>query len=238
VFSPRAWLKLQYLCHRGETEIGAFGISAETDPLYVEQVVTVRQRCSAATVAFDDEAVADFFDDQVDQGLPPWRFGRIWLHTHPGDSPMPSSTDEVTFARVFGNCDWAVMFILARGGNTYCRAQVSIGAGPTRRRLRVPLEVSVDYSNLDQCLGSLDPQTWAAEYDANVEDIGFMPMRRQVRPDQDEPGDIDDLLDWFDALDPTEQEAFLEPAIEDEDPFAGLVDERAADPAEEVLDAD
>jgi predicted PurR-regulated permease PerM len=33
-------------------------------------------------VAFDDAAVADFFDEQVDQGVVPERCGRIWIHTH------------------------------------------------------------------------------------------------------------------------------------------------------------
>src|SRR5947209_14095353 len=42
------------------------------------------------------------------------QFARLFMHTHPGNSPQPSATDEETFARVFGRCDWAVMFILAR----------------------------------------------------------------------------------------------------------------------------
>ena len=57
----------------------------------------------------DDEAVSVFFEDQVDLGRKPEQFFRLWCHTHPGDSPDPSSIDEETFARVFGRCDWAVM---------------------------------------------------------------------------------------------------------------------------------
>ncbi|MBN8625679.1 MAG: hypothetical protein J0M17_09330 [Planctomycetes bacterium] len=41
----------------------------------------VRQTCSAVTVKFDDIAVADFFDEQVDLGLAPERFSRVWIHT-------------------------------------------------------------------------------------------------------------------------------------------------------------
>ena len=74
VFSPRAWLKLQYLCHAGPTEVGGFGLSHADDPLYLEDVLLVRQRCTMATVAFDDAAVADLFDRMADAGIPPARF--------------------------------------------------------------------------------------------------------------------------------------------------------------------
>ena len=47
-----------------------------------------------ASVSFDDEAVADLFDTQVDAGRKPEQFARVWLHSHPGDSPRPSNTDE------------------------------------------------------------------------------------------------------------------------------------------------
>ena len=67
--------------------------------------------------------MAEFFDEQVDQGWQPAQFPRIWIHTHPGDSAQPSPTDEETFARAFGQTDWAVMFILAQGGQTYCRLE-------------------------------------------------------------------------------------------------------------------
>ena len=79
-FAPLAWLKLQFLCHLGDTEIGGFGITAKDDLLYVEDFVTVRQRTSMVTVAMDDQAVADFTDRCVDAGLPPQRFLRVWCH--------------------------------------------------------------------------------------------------------------------------------------------------------------
>ena len=96
-FSPLAWLKLQFFCHHATTEIGGFGLSAEDDPLFIEQFQTVKQEASAVTVAFDDAAVADFFDEGVDRGHSPARFARVWLHTHPGASVDPSHTDEDTF---------------------------------------------------------------------------------------------------------------------------------------------
>ena len=124
-FSPTAWAKLLYLRDCGSTEVGGFGIAPADDLLYLADLKLVRQQCTAVSVVFDDTAVADYFDEQVEAGRVPGQFGRIWLHTHPGDSPLPSCVDEETFARVFGRCDWALMFILARGGQTYCRLRFS-----------------------------------------------------------------------------------------------------------------
>src|SRR6516225_6255917 len=83
-FAPRAWLKFQFLCHAGPTEVGAFGLTDAADLLYVEDLLVVKQRTTAVTVAFDDTAVADMFDEMADAGIPPGRFARVWLHTHPG----------------------------------------------------------------------------------------------------------------------------------------------------------
>ena len=59
VFAPLAWLKLQYFCHAGPTEIGGFAITAAHDPLYVEDFQTVRQQASPLSIHFDDAAVAE-----------------------------------------------------------------------------------------------------------------------------------------------------------------------------------
>ncbi|QDV52159.1 MPN domain-containing protein [Gimesia fumaroli] len=95
------------------------GVTDAEHPRFVKDIVLVSQACTEVTVSFDDAAVADFFDDQIDAGRHPEQFARIWIHTHPGRSAEPSRVDHETFARVFGNCDWAVMFILARYGATY-----------------------------------------------------------------------------------------------------------------------
>lgn len=112
------------------------------------------------TVEFDDEAVADFFDEQVDAGLKPEQFGRIWIHTHPGSSAQPSRTDETTFARCFGNADWAVMFILAKGGDTYCRLQFNVGPKASQQ-----IEVEIDF---EITFPATDHDAWQAEYETNV----------------------------------------------------------------------
>jgi proteasome lid subunit RPN8/RPN11 len=136
-FSPTAWAKLLFLRDVGDTEIGAFGIAANDDFLFVEDVQLVAQACTSVSVKFDDAAVATFFDEQVDRGRPEL-FARLWLHTHPGNSAEPSGTDEATFARVFGRSDWAVMFILAAGGQTSARLQLNVGPGA---EVQLPVEV-------------------------------------------------------------------------------------------------
>ena len=92
-FLPTAWAKLLFFRDKGETEISGFGITEPDDLLCVTDFVTIKQDATVASISLDDEAVADFFESQVDAGRKPEQFFRIWLHTHPGDSPSPSSID-------------------------------------------------------------------------------------------------------------------------------------------------
>src|ERR1035437_2320777 len=91
-FTPYAWAKLLFFRDAGDTEIGGFGITRITgeDLLLVQDFVTVKQGDTAVTVAFDDDAVADFYEDQVDLGRRPEQFSRVWIHSHPGASASPS----------------------------------------------------------------------------------------------------------------------------------------------------
>lgn len=165
-FAPLAWLKLQWFCHQGDTEIGGFGITDKRDPLYVEEFITVRQTVTSVSVRFEDQAVADFFDTCVDRGLKTENFARIWIHTHPGSSAEPSGTDEQTFARVFGSCDWSVMFILSRTARTYARLAFAAGPGG---ELLVP--TNVDWASLPNDLAlrrSLPVADWEQEYADHV----------------------------------------------------------------------
>lgn len=168
-FAPLAWLKLQFFCHVGPTEVGGFGIAAKDDPLYVEDFVTVRQDVTQTTVRFDDNAVADFFDGCVDRGLPVERFGRLWCHTHPWASVTPSNMDEETFAGCFGHCHWSVMFILGRTGLTYARLALRVGPGA-----EIELPVTVDWSAWPDCLAAgsgqweTHLQRWQAEFNDHI----------------------------------------------------------------------
>ena len=159
-FSPWAWAKLLFLRDLGPTEVGGFAISDAQDLLYLEDFVLIRQECSPVTVAFDDDAVAEFFDAQIDAGRRPAQFGRVWVHSHPGTSATPSRVDEETFARVFERCDWAVMAILAQGGQTFARLQFHTGPGGS---LKIP--VAVDWS---RPFAASDWPGWNQEYLQNV----------------------------------------------------------------------
>jgi hypothetical protein len=210
-FAPLAWLKLQFFLHAGDTEIGGFGISAEDDLLYIQDFVTVRQVTSSASVEFADAAVADYFDACVDDGLTPARFARIWLHTHPGSSPTPSSVDEATFDRVFGDCDWSLMFIIGRTGLTYARLALRCGPGGD-----ILLPVAVDWAAWPQALTHellKHPEVdWIAEYNRNIQPLvgwgmldGQDQMQRQAgAEDREEDAMIEfwplDDREWLDPL--------------------------------------
>ena len=108
------------------------------------------------------------------------------MHSHPGNCAQPSLTDEKTFERVFGRTDWAVMFILACGGKTYCRLQYNRGP-----RGALEPDIEIDYS---QPFSGSDHQAWEAEYRAKVhewaslsldrhgEDLHVAPARREPLP--------------------------------------------------------
>jgi len=161
---------LLFLRDYGDTEVGGFGIATANDLLFVEDLQLVKQVCSWAHVAFDDGSVADLFDSQVDAGRRPEQFGRIWVHTHPGDCPNPSLTDEETFDRVFGSSHWAVMFILARGGQSYARLRFNVGPFAD---FEIPVEV--DYV---RHFNGSDPDAWEREYLVNVQPQS--PVRRPI----------------------------------------------------------
>ena len=160
-FSPTAWAKLSFFRDGGPTEIGGFGITPADNLLLVEDFVTIKQAATAASVAFDDGAVADFFEDQVDAGRKPEQFGRIWIHSHPGESPEPSCVDEETFGRVFGGCQWAVMFVVGKTGKTHARLRFNVGPGG-----EVLIPVEVDYS---KSFAASDFGVWRAEYERNIQ---------------------------------------------------------------------
>ena len=166
-FTPTAWAKLLFLRDLGETEIGGFGVSRPEALLSVHDLVLIPQITSPVSVEFDDHAVADYFEQQVAFGRRPEEFARIWVHTHPGTCPLPSPTDEATFARVFGTCDWAVMLILARGGATYAR--LAWNRGP-RAALRIGVEV--EYG---RPFDGSDQAAWHGEYHRCVEPCQHWP---------------------------------------------------------------
>lgn len=200
-FAPLAWLKWQYLCHAGPTEVAGFGLSSVHDSLYVEDILVIGQRATAVTVAFDDDAIAELFDQMTDQGIAPHRFARIWLHSHPGSSATPSGVDESTFSRVFGACDWSVMAILSRSSATYGRLQFNAGPGGS-----VELPVLSDWQAWPRYLatGTLDSLTlsWQREYEQCVKPVSFHHPELMLEEPTEVLSDIilPDQFSWSDLL--------------------------------------
>jgi hypothetical protein len=149
--TPYAWAKLLRLRDLGPTEVGGFGISAQDDLLLVEDIQLVGQTCTAMSVQFHDSSVADYFDRQVDQGLAPERFARLWIHTHPGDCPHPSSTEKrrspAALVRQIGpSCSsWRKMarpmpdcgFARVPAGKSNCQSRSTLSVRFLHRHLRL-----------------------------------------------------------------------------------------------------
>jgi len=206
-FSPTAWAKLLYFRDKSDNEVGGFGITESDDLLFVTDFQIVKQKVTGVSVSFDDNAVADFFDQQVDIGKKPEQFARIWCHTHPGMSAEPSITDENTFQRVFGQCQWALMFILADGREVYARLSFNIGPGG-----QILIPVKVDYG----CdFGPSDKEVWDAEYAANIEVENFTTIFGSTNQADNEDTFSDlalpyDFIDEFEQMDPCERQFVLD----------------------------
>jgi proteasome lid subunit RPN8/RPN11 len=141
-FSLGAWTKMLYFRDCGNTEVAGFGVSKKDNPLYIEDFITIKQKATTASVEFDDEAIADYMEDMVLKNYQPNQFMRVWCHTHPGNSASPSGTDIETFNRVFGECNWAIMFILAKDNSTTCKLWFK------ELNFETNINIEIDYKNL------------------------------------------------------------------------------------------
>jgi proteasome lid subunit RPN8/RPN11 len=218
-FSPTAWAKLLFCRDATDNEVGGFGVSEPDDLLFVTDFVLVKQKVTCASVSFEDESVANYFEDQVEAGRQPQQFARIWLHTHPGDSPEPSCTDERTFGKVFGTCDWSVMCIVAQDSSTFARLRFNGGPGG---QVKVP--VCVDYSYE---FDAADFELWQQQYRINVaeeEILNIKGIPSQTSNNQQQEAGIlgsedfggtagysnQDLLAEIEEMDPMDREIFME----------------------------
>jgi|GEM_PF-3443349 len=148
-FTPKAWAKYVHMRDMTDNEVGAFGVCEdENDPLLITELHIPKQEVTSVTVEMDDDSINEMIEDYVDEGLQPNQCGRIWLHTHPDIGATPSGVDEKTFKEVFGEYSWAIMGILAKGGETYARLHIGPQgqAGVGDLDINIDLTMEVDYT--------------------------------------------------------------------------------------------
>lgn len=159
-FTPYAWAKLCFLRDIGLTEVGGYLVAAADDPMLIEDFQMPKQTCNSAFTKFDPMGIAKLTEQLFDEHIHPSRYCNRWAHTHPANSATPSGVDEDCFIDTFGEMEWAIMFILARGGEIYCRMRYNKGPGfavyPTTR-----VDWSVPFPGTDY-------EGWKAEYGALV----------------------------------------------------------------------
>ncbi|MBI9018702.1 MAG: hypothetical protein JEZ07_15720 [Phycisphaerae bacterium] len=208
-FTPYAWSKLIFMRDMTDNEVGGFGITATDDLLLVTDIVIIKQKVTVVTVNFDDIAVANYFEDMVDKGLKPEQFARIWIHTHPGFDPDPSGTDEQTFNRVFGNCNFSVMAIIAKKNKSYCRLHFNSGIC-----CDINIPIKVDY---EQGIDNKDIQIWEQIYKDNVaqEKVSNLsphnnnPITNPDYTDRYSMYTLEDIIEEIGMLSPVEREMLM-----------------------------
>ncbi len=164
--SPYAYCKLMWLNERTKNEVGCLGITDLDSPLYVKDIIVPKQKVSMSSTEFDDDGVNDLAANLCKQGLQMNQFLRIWIHTHPQGVAGPSGTDETTFKTNFGKSDWAVMLILPKNGQFYCRLRTQIGQSKHYMESEVPVEV-------DWAEAGPMHDAWDKEFTENVSEFAY-----------------------------------------------------------------
>lgn len=160
LFTPYAWAKLEFMRDAGDTEVGGLLLFDAPYSMRVVDLLMCKQQCSSVTVEFDDIGLALLYDRMFTEEVDARRFVGFWWHTHPGSCAKPSGVDELTFHTKFGSKELAMMFILARGGQTSCRLRSNVGPG-----LAVECPVRIDYAG---AFGGTNHSAWKEEYEGNV----------------------------------------------------------------------
>jgi len=159
-FSPYAWAKLIWMRDRGNTEVAGYCVTGTSDPLLITDFCLVKQECTGCSFDLDPDDGAEYMERKMDEGLMPWQYSNILAHTHPGNSPSPSPCDETNFRKAFAHPNWAIMFILANGGDVYCRLKVNVGPGVIKE-----MDVYVDWN---QPFSGSSVVEWEKEYKEKV----------------------------------------------------------------------
>ena len=139
------WLKLQYLCGVGPTEIAGYGIGDDDDPLHIVDFCLIKQKATSVSFEFDDVALIRHCEEHQEAGISIEQCFRVWVHTHPGNSATPSGYDWQVWGSNLAKEPWKVMMILARGGEV--TSHMRVGGGPGLPRWEGPIRMSVDLNS-------------------------------------------------------------------------------------------
>lgn len=80
-----------------------------------------------ASVDIDTEDLAEKVEEFIDSQegtIHPYQVNSVWMHTHPGNSATPSSTDNSTFRGKKPDL-YFVMYILAKGGAQHAELKIN-----------------------------------------------------------------------------------------------------------------
>lgn len=159
-FTPYAWRKLLFFRDCSYNEVGALAVSDKKDPFIIRDLRIPKQAVTPASVDFDMDDVADLYSQLDGEGFSMNEYARIWIHTHPGNSPNPSGTDENTFEANYGKASWAIMFILAKGGKAYARLRLGKPIP-----IQLQMDVAVHWTCPFEATNEVD---WAKTYKEKV----------------------------------------------------------------------
>ena len=99
--SADVYRKMRFLTCQSGTEVGGWGIADDPlDPLSIKRFVLTKQVASVASIDFDDEGTCAFRAKCREEGLIASQYTKAKMHTHPGNSAAPSSTDWDDFYKV------------------------------------------------------------------------------------------------------------------------------------------
>lgn len=139
-FTPTAWAQYLTIRDSGDTEVGAYGVTSEKDPLLVIGLVLPKQTVSVTSVDVDGDDLLDLTEAMDKLGYSADRWSRVWCHTHPGNSATPSSVDEAYFKEL--DQEWSAMVILAENDETYCRFSWCPKSGAVASAV---VDIEIDY---------------------------------------------------------------------------------------------
>jgi len=167
VFSPIAWAKIKWMMKKaGKMEISGFGISAEDSPFHIIDFQTILQECDGTETLMDDDDLAKYQYRMAKAGIDPCRSMRIWIHSHPFATkvPSPSGTDNTTLEEKTGaESEWAIMVIMGKG-EPYIRLQLRNGLLEDEA-IELEMDYEIDWSMV---ISKDTIEGWKTEYDKNI----------------------------------------------------------------------